>query len=200
VWLTESGRLAAIDHGVGTIIDLRKPEEVSEGPYEIRDAPGMRYLNISLVDPAVPRASFTTLAGDYQETLDLFAPTIGRIIGEVGHAAPGAVLIHCVAGKDRSGIIAALLLRLAGVPAPVVAEDYALSDGLLQPRHQEYLEHGPGDRSERRAQLSRTRATREVMLEVLTNVEGAHGSVRGYLLQAGLTDGDVDRVQTRLRE
>ena len=53
--LTLGGRRAALDYGIKTIIDLRKPEEVAEYPNPLRSVPGVRYINISMVDPAVPR-------------------------------------------------------------------------------------------------------------------------------------------------
>lgn len=197
--LNSAGCRAAVDHGIKTIIDLRKPDEVAAYPNPLRDLPGIRYLNISMVDPAVPRQDFTTLAHDYEETLDVFAPKIARIFREIAHADSGGILVHCVGGKDRTGLISALLLRLAGVPPNVVAQDYALSDELLQPANDEFLANGPGTREERETQISRTRATSQVMLDVLSWLDREYGGVPNYLRHAALSPDDVERVRARLR-
>ena len=197
--LTPAGCRAVLDYGVKTIIDLRKPDEVDDHPNPLRNVAGVRYVNISMVDPSVPRGEFTTLAHDYEETLEVFAPEVGRIFQQIAHANEGAILIHCVGGKDRTGLIAALLLRLAGVPATVVAEDYALSDRLLRPMNDEFLAQGPGTREEREAQLGRTRATAQVILDVLSAVDRKYGDVRGYLRQAGAGPDDIETTRDRLR-
>jgi protein-tyrosine phosphatase len=198
--LTEAGCRAALAHGIRTIVDLRKSDEVAEFPNPLRLVPGIRYANVSMVDPAVPRREFTTLAQDYQETLDTFAPQVGQIIREVADAGDGGILIHCVGGKDRSGLIAGLLLRVAGVPVTVVAQDYALSDELLRPLNEEWLANGPGTRVEREAQIARTRATPSVMLEVLGNLDRKYGGVAGYLKHTGVGAAEIERVRDRLRE
>jgi protein-tyrosine phosphatase len=198
--LTDAGLRAVVDHGIRTVIDLRKPDEVAEHPNPLRLIPAIRYFNFSMVDPAVPRGDFMTLARDYQEILETFASTVGRIIGEIAQACEGGVLIHCVAGKDRSGLIAALLLRVSGVSSQVVAEDYALSDERLRPWHDHWIASGPGTEDERRLQVARTKATAPVMLAVLNHLDQKHGSVRGYLHHAGLSAGDIEGVRRRLRQ
>ena len=116
----------------------------------------------------------------------------------VARAPEGAVLVHCAAGKDRTGLISALLLGLVGVPAETIAADYALTAELLRPRDQEWLEHGPGERAEREAILARYAPTAEVMLEVLHQLDRRHGGVERYLLEAGVAPADLDRLRDRL--
>ena len=57
----------------------------------------------------------------------------------VAAAAPGGVLVHCHAGKDRTGLILGLVLALIGVPETIIAEDYAASDTYLQPLYEAML-------------------------------------------------------------
>jgi protein tyrosine/serine phosphatase len=108
------------------------------------------------------------------------------------------VLVHCAAGKDRTGLIAALLLALVEVPDQTIAADYALTAECLRPRDQEWLEHGPGERAEREALLARYAPRAEVMLEVLEGLRQRHGGVEAYLRQAGVPAGDLDRLRARL--
>jgi protein-tyrosine phosphatase len=116
----------------------------------------------------------------------------------IAGAPEGGVLVHCAAGKDRTGLISALLLGLVGVPAVTIAADYALTAELLRPRDQEWLEHGPGERAEREALAARFAPTTEVMLEVLDGLDRRHGGVEGYLAAAGVSPADLDRLRDRL--
>jgi protein-tyrosine phosphatase len=108
------------------------------------------------------------------------------------------VLIHCAAGKDRTGLISALLLGLVGVPAETIAADYAMTAELLRPRDEEWLENGPGERAEREVMLAWFTPTAEVMLEVLEQLDERFGGVELYLRSTGLGQGDLDRLRDRL--
>jgi protein-tyrosine phosphatase len=118
--LTDAGKAALVDHGVRTIVDLRTPSEVTEypNPFAESGSHGIAYHHLSLVDPAgSPAPEFTTLANDYKSMLDRFPDQVGAIMRTIADAPEGGVMIHCMAGKDRTGIMSALLLDLAGVPA-----------------------------------------------------------------------------------
>ncbi len=199
--LTEAGRASLIDYGVRSIIDLRRPDEVAEYPNPFAEPVerGIRYTNVSLVDPtrSAP-ANFTTLANDYKRILDSFAPAMAEIMREIANAPSGAVLIHCMAGKDRTGMVAALLLDLAGVSREIIGEDYALSEACLRPLNQEWLKNGPGEREERARELERFTPQAEVMLEVLSHLDERYGGVEPYLLQAGVSLEEIERIRARL--
>jgi protein tyrosine/serine phosphatase len=107
------------------------------------------------------------------------------------------VVIHCHAGKERTGIVAALLLSLAGVPDAVVADDWTASDAYLQPLYEEWLanETDPAIRA-KRAEGFVTHA--EHILDVLTHIRRSHGSLEAYLLAGGLSADQLDRVRRRL--
>lgn len=198
--LTDDGRAALIDYGIRTIVDLRKPEEIALHPNPFAEAGthGIEYRNISLVDPAAPSPGFTTLANDYKGMLDRFQPTMGEIMTAIARSPVGGVLIHCMAGKDRTGIVSALLLALAGVPRETIAADYALTAECLRPVDEEFLRNGPGDRATREAQVATFSPRAEVMCEVLEHLDERHGGVERYLRQAGLTAEDIDSLRVRL--
>ena len=108
-------------------------------------------------------------------------------------------MLHCAVGKDRTGLVAAMLLRLAGVPEDVVAEDYAASEENLRSLHETWIDAAPDDdERERRRRLTPT--PRDAMLAVLAELDRRHGGVRGYLLDAGAAEADLDRIRARLRE
>jgi protein-tyrosine phosphatase len=117
----------------------------------------------------------------------------------VAGAPEGGVLIHCAAGKDRTGLISALLLGLVGVPAETIAADYAMTAELLRPRDEAWLAAAaPEERAEREALLARYAPRAEVMVEVLAGLEERYGGVEGYLRAAGVSPADLDRLRERL--
>jgi protein-tyrosine phosphatase len=199
--LTEAGKRALIEYGIRTIIDLRLPEELEAEPPPFRDHETLLYHNISLVDPAKRnyQEEFTTLANDYVAILEQFRSQVAETMTTIARAPEGGVLIHCHAGKDRTGITSAILLRLAGVSAEIAAQDYALTSVCLRPLDEEWIDADPTQRAQRQEQYEIFRAREGVMDEVLEHLEAAHGSVERYLLDAGVTPEDVERLRRRLR-
>ena len=199
--LTDAGRTSLVDYGVRSIVDLRRPDELAEypNPFATTGVHDVVYTNISLIDPARPNPEgFTTLANDYKRILDDFAPAMAEIMHVIAAAPEGAVLIHCMAGKDRTGMVAAILLDLADVPRETIAQDYALSAEYLRPLDEEWLESGPGEREERARHLARYIPRAEVMLEVLSHLDERYGGVEAYLLFAGVSPRDIDLLRARL--
>jgi protein-tyrosine phosphatase len=199
--LSPAGRAALVDYGVRSMVDLRLPDEVATrpNPFAEPDTHGIAYTNVSFIDPAAaPPDEFTTLADDYKGMLERFRTAVAAVMAAIAHAPDGGVLVHCAAGKDRTGLVAALLLGLVGVAPTTIAADYALTDECLRPRNQEWLERGPGDRAEREALLLRYAPTADVMLEVLDHVTERYGGVEAYLLHAGVAPDDLARLRARL--
>lgn len=198
--LTSAGRRALEEHGVKTIIDLRLPQELEIDPPPFRDHESIAYHHLSFVDPSTvgQGSAPERLADDYVGMIERFAPRVGEVMRTIANAPEGGVLFHCHAGKDRTGVIAAFLLRLAGVPIETAAEDYALTRDLLRPVDEEWLENGSGTREWREKEYERTHARAEVMAEVLERVEAQHGSIEGYLLDAGVTQEEIEKLRERL--
>ena len=201
--LTEAGRAALVAHGVRSIIDLRLPRELEEYPNPFAEPGdhGIAYTNLSLIDPgrtSEQSEDFTTLAADYQRMLDRYAPQVAAIMTAIAEAPEGGVLIHCMAGKDRTGQVSALLLDLAGVDRETIGADYALTAECLRPRDEEYLENGPGDRAERERLLTLYSPLAEVMIETLAHLDERHGGTERYLLAAGVTPDTIARLRERL--
>ena len=200
--LTAAGQAALAGYGVRTIIDLRLADEIAQDPNPFAQPGdhGIAYTNISIIDPAAGFPPDTyTLADNYLWMLDRFRGFVAEVMAAIADAPEGGVLIHCAAGKDRTGLISALLLGLAGVPAETIAADYAMTAELLRPREQAWLAAvPPEERAEREAMLARYAPRAEVMLEVLAGLEERYGGVEGYLLAAGVSPADLDRLRERL--
>ncbi len=199
--LTPAGCEALISYQVRAVVDLRLPDEVADQPHPFAEPAdhGIAYANVSFLDPAAaPPEDFTTLADGYKRMLDRFHKEVAAVMAAIAAAPQGGVLVHCAAGKDRTGLIAALLLGLVAVAPGTIAADYALTAECLRPRDQEWLENGPGDRAEREARLRRFAPTAEVMLAVLGHLTMRYGGVEAYLLQAGVAADDLTRIRARL--
>jgi protein-tyrosine phosphatase len=106
--------------------------------------------------------------------------------------------VHCVGGKDRTGLVTALLLHLAGVDDEQIGVDYALSEERLRPRHDLWIEEAETEAE--RERLRRIAATpAEAISGVLRELARRYGSVEGYLRAGGLTDEDLRLARERLR-
>jgi protein-tyrosine phosphatase len=199
--LTAAGRAALADYGVRAIVDLRLPAELADHPNPFAEPGdhGIAYTNVSFIDPALaPPDAVTTLAEDYLQMLDRYRHAVAEAITAVARAPEGVVLVHCAAGKDRTGLVAGLLLALVGVPAETVAADYAMTGEALRPQLEAWLESDPDERAEREALLARYAPTAEVMLEVLDQLTTRYGGVEPYLLEAGVSRDDLGRLRDRL--
>src|SRR5262249_23024257 len=148
---------------------------------------------------AVKAASETTLEGLFCAVLDNYGRGIAAILAAIAGAPEGVVLFHCHAGKDRTGLVAALLLALASVPYPTVPEDYALSGVCLQPLYNERLRREP-DPAQRERMAVWMATGPETMLGILAHLDAKHGGAETYLLASGLTGELVDCIRRRLRE
>jgi protein-tyrosine phosphatase len=205
--LTDEGWVALRDHGVERIIDLRWPEELAED--QPRDVE-IEVVHISVLGPgfdadyvaeldehlhAAPRPA-DHYAWSYLDFLERYRDRFGQAIAAVADAE-GTVVVHCAGGKDRTGLIVALLLRLAGVGLDTIVADYAASGPNLEQRSAAWIEEATDDvERAKRELLSHTPA--EGMLRVLTELERRYGDVAGYLRAAGVTDAQLDRLRERL--
>jgi protein tyrosine/serine phosphatase len=200
--LTEAGRAALADYGVRVIVDLRLADEIERDPNPFAEPGdhGIAYTNLSIIDPAAGFPPDTyTLAENYLWMLDRFQGFVAEVMAAIAGAPDGAVLVHCAAGKDRTGLISALLLGLVAVPTETIAADYAMTAELLASREREWLESGPPEEREAREAMSaRYAPTAEVMLAVLAGLTERHGGVEPYLRSTGLDADDLERLRERL--
>ena len=199
--LTDAGRAALVAYGVRSIVDLRRPHEIEENPnpFAAPGPHGIRYTNIPFQDPAAPgEAEPETLALIYATMLDRFAPRVAAVMTAIAQEPDGGVLVHCAGGKDRTGLVSALVLSVAGVAPETVAADYALSGEYLRPREEAYLLNGPGERAERERIVARYSPKAEVMIETLDYLNGRYGGVEPYLLHAGVSVGDIVSLRRRM--
>jgi protein tyrosine/serine phosphatase len=204
--LTDEGWRALAEHGVQRIVDLRFPEELEE------DQP--RDVDIDVVHVSVLGAGFDPeyveeldahlasvddvadhYAWSYVDFLERYRERFGEAFAAIADAE-GTVVVHCLAGKDRTGLVAAILLRLAGVDHATIGADYALTAGNLRERWEAWLQEAPDEERAKLEKLQHTPA--DAMARVVREIERRYGDVASYLRAAGLTDAQVERLRERL--
>jgi protein-tyrosine phosphatase len=131
------------DHGIRTVLDLRTPTEVrSEGPGPLV-AEGVRHVNLDLIptwdedartDRIVPHEQREEgdLSHFYLTYLDQMPQSVVDALRVIADAESGPVVVHCAAGKDRTGVIVALALQVAGVDRDEIVADYALTGERIE--------------------------------------------------------------------
>jgi protein-tyrosine phosphatase len=199
--LTTAGRDALIAYGIRTVIDLRDPREfaVELDPFHERGVWAGQVTYVS--EPLISEAEWAAIRDPevmkkgYVVTFELSRPNIARVMSAIAAAPPGGVVVHCHAGKERTGVVAALLLALAGVPDEVIAEDYVASDRYLGPLYAEWAarEEDPDERSRRLRGFTSKPAH---MLQPLEHLR-TRGGVAAYLSD-GLSVHELMALRERL--
>ena len=209
--LNKAGWQALVDHGIGTVIDLRGDHEreddpPAELPVEVVHVPFMEASEAEWDEIAEQIEAAAAAAPDiatstrdvYLIFLERFGDNVAAAIKAVAGAADGGLVIHCVGGKDRTGLLAAFLLHLAGVSDDEIAADYALSEERLLPRHEAWFAAADSEEElERLKRIAQTPAAS--MTGVFDELARRYGGVEGYLRHVGLTDEELGLVRARLR-
>ena len=205
------------DIGVTTIVDLRSSNELAaEGPAPLDAVASVRHAH----HPVLPEVgSNTDIIADAllaRDRMDKFRyprdPVCGHYLGyledrpdqvvgalrSIAHAE-GAALVHCAAGKDRTGVVVALALTVAGVPAEAVVADYAASGERTEAimarlrRSRLYAR----DVTSKPAQLQRPRA--ETMAAFLEQMDARYGGVASWLTDHDMSAADLAALRVKLR-
>ncbi len=167
--------------------DARRPLERTE--IEIIHAPLLTERNAAVVEkPGL------TVAQRYLCMLELAGEPLVRAVTAVARA-PGAVIVHCAAGKDRTGLIIAAILGVLGVGDDDIVADYSLTTENLGGIEQRLLRRGESLRTVPGAAAA---APAEAMREVLAGLRDRYGSVGEFLRRAGVSRSVVDELRTAL--
>jgi protein-tyrosine phosphatase len=196
--LSPEGLQALAEYGIETVLDLRWPEEIAAAPSPVpRQLPRVRYVSVSLL--AATPAEWGALGGYCAKeqwkctVLERLQPQLKTALAVIAGAGPGPLLFHCVAGKDRTGVMAALLLALADVVPAVIAADYAASTENLRDA---YLRRYPDGDPE--AIVEAVRCPEDAVYNMLAYLQRA-GGTGGYLAGIGLGAEEIARLRARLR-
>ncbi|WP_424534998.1 tyrosine-protein phosphatase [Sphaerisporangium viridialbum] len=193
--LTAEGWSALRAYGIRTLVDLRNDREVRA--WNGYRPPWIRVLRAPLDDDGDTefwerRRHLYGTPLYYRTFLEHKPGRCAAAITAIAQAPPGGVLFHCVAGRDRTGIVALLLLALAGVAPADIASDYELTTERLGPL---YAKLGEEDEAPmiRRRLLKENTSAREIILTTLAELD-----VEAHLLDGGLHKDDLETLRTRL--
>jgi protein-tyrosine phosphatase len=203
--LTAAGREAMRGYGVTTVIDLRSSSERS-GTFDARfprpvvkmvKAQGVTYLHRELVDDASLKklGEASNMFERYLVMLNTRQSAFREIFTAIAQAE-GGLVFHCFAGKDRTGLVAAMVLALAEVPPDEIAADFGETDRQLADAYEKWISDAPADkRDEMRDEL---RCPPERILGVLDYLEKNWGGAASYLEASGMAPDAIDRLSTKL--
>jgi protein-tyrosine phosphatase len=205
--LTARDLAALRKYGVASAVDLRGDAEIDAMPSSLAGLPDVTYFRADMFDDAYSRGETATLTqkefirwgGRYVEMLKNGRRRIGGALTFLSEQS-GCALFHCRSGKDRAGLIAALVLGLAGVSDEDIAADYCVSELYLQ---RGYATAPDGSRIEYGYKPTIPdspyfRTEPASMYDVLDFIHGECGGFRGYAESCGVTDGAVDVLREKL--
>lgn len=176
--------------GVRTVIDLRRPFEV-ETFGRVPEADGLDYRNLVLEHVEwkdVPHPDDVVherwLADRYLNFAEDGHAALAGALSVIADESAAPVVVHCMAGKDRTGVTCALALSLVGVSDEDIAADYALTTTAMQSLVAYLREHNPAAVVGQEHMFD---APAEAMLLFLDDLRARHGSVEQYARDIGLS-------------
>ena len=205
--MTHKDLLKLSELKISTQIDLRKPDEVLDqgrGPLE---AMGAKYINIAVI-PEGGSDQLSRLVGDTGISGERYLGYLGfgptswlRLFGILADESNLPVVLHCTAGKDRTGVSTAFLLSILGVSRDLIEEDYLLTN-LDTERQADYIERTVGypDGYDREKMINIAGVPNDAMKDFLDGVELKWGSAMEYLEKIGITKNQMDKIRHNFLE
>jgi protein-tyrosine phosphatase len=207
--LNTAGQEAMVAYGVTNVIDLRSESEVatspspfaaSTSPFATVEPAGTQaptYTHLPLIDDAtmLMLAGASDMFDRYLMMLEHRSAAFSEIFSALARTE-GTAVFHCFAGKDRTGMVAAMSLALAGVDVDSIAADYSETDSQMATRYVEWLAAAaPEHLEDMRDDL---RCPPERIAGVLEHLDKRWGGVEGYLVAAGMPAADLEGLRSKL--
>lgn len=190
--------------GLATIVDLRTAEEVAHFGRGALESSGLHYHQVPILDETqrtdpelIPKRPLEDL---YLLMLDTAASQMARVLRLLATHDTHPVVFHCAVGKDRTGIVAAVLLKLLGVSDDDVVADYALTAEVMPTMIERFRAYADREGKERLREVpahvfSAEPATMRAVLDALRH---RYGSVDGYAAAIGLRPDEVEALRAAL--
>jgi len=183
-----------------TVLDLRTSAEAQFAPSPLEELAGLGAvtMHVSLLGEDLD-ALPAELGAIYDYVVDQRGASIAAAIRTLARASGLPALVHCAAGKDRTGIVVAFALAAVGVPDQVVAADYALSSLYLDPVHTPTIAQvregtGLGDR----LTAALLASPPELIKRTLERARRHGGSIEGYLTGHGVPGAELAALRSAL--
>jgi len=176
-----------LDYGVKTAIDMRVGFE-TDMTHSLKNVPGVDYINIPFstdmeilyAESFDPEIHYVPLLTDTNGLKDIFTAMAG--------AGPGGIIFNCLAGKDRTGMVSAMLLLIAGVPADDVIADYYATYIYMNNNKDNYI---------RQKYAWHYGVSPAVCFPFLSFIK-SRGGAEQYLLNLGVGERDIAALKRRL--
>jgi len=196
--LTEEGR-ELLRPRIRRVVDLRDDAEVRQEPSALGGVPTTR-VPLFLGSVASLFAEDVSLEGMYGHLVHDAAPRMVEVMRVLAEGEP--TLVHCTAGKDRTGVSVAIALTAVGADREAVVEDYALTAQLLPAARRaaivQYLNANHPDA--RHAVALAVESPAPVMRALLAGIDERYGSAAEYLLSSGLSEAELEALGAALVE
>ncbi|KAI2634697.1 tyrosine phosphatase family-domain-containing protein [Hypomontagnella submonticulosa] len=212
--VTDDGVTKLQDLGIEKVFDLRSAVEIENGQrdgygWKVKEWDGasrefvpvfldqdyspeslaLRYRNYSSEHAEGFVAAYIDILAAAASPSNSFAPFRTILEHLASPSPPAPCLIHCTAGKDRTGLIIGIILSLCGLPDDVVAHEYSLTDLGLKSRHAELINHlmsNPSLNTQPEAARRMISSQKQAMLGTLAKLRETHGSVEKCVVELGL--------------
>jgi protein-tyrosine phosphatase len=190
------------ERGIVLVVDLRREHEVELAPLAALESAGVRVVHYSLIDPAVPPLQTTdivdgTLADRYISILETSGEQIVSVLRLIADDANHPMVFQCAAGKDRTGLVAAIVLGLLGVEEGAIVADYAATAAVIDRLLARLSARMPGREPPGPRIMSAEAATMQTALDWMRET---YGSVEGYARAHGLTEAEIAALRDDLVE
>jgi hypothetical protein len=183
------------------VVDLRRNAEVAQYG-RVPEADGRTYHNLVLehlswsdVDYPGGVADERWIADRYLNFTEDGRAGLAAALSVIADPAAAPVVVHCMAGKDRTGVVCALTLSLLGVSDDDIATDYALTDSAMVALTAYLREHDPAAIEGQNHMFT---SPREAMLLFLEDMRRLHGSAEKYVRTIGVTADQIAAMRESL--
>jgi protein-tyrosine phosphatase len=216
--LDADAQLQLYDYGLRHIVDLRNPPELAERPNVFAESESVHYHHIQMqpegplkIEPKNDVSKGERLGQGYCAWLDHSHDRFAQIINVMADA-DDVVLFHCASGKDRTGMIAALLLGLAGVEDDIIVADYTLTaqfsidnflasfenPEILPPSKRPKKKMDPPANIKTWQDYEREICPAETMRYTLAHISDVYGGARGYMETIGMAPAKIDQLRNSM--
>jgi len=189
--------------GIRTVIDLRTGDELERGRFDVEAHP-VAFHHFPFIEQLPDAEEFERRPGLLgTQYLEMIAGAGPQILGALETLArPGALpaVFHCTAGKDRTGVLSAVVLSLLGVDEPTVVGDYALSGEAMLRLRAKLVRKYPESRDTIEGMGEVFSADPAQMEQLLDHVRAQYGSVEAYVSALGAEPDLVEHLRESLLE
>jgi protein-tyrosine phosphatase len=189
--------------GLTTVVDLRSTAELRADGEGLLQREAIAHHHLPLFDGETMRSeerpAMVTLADRYWLLAEYAKDKIARVLTTLA-AAGGPAVYHCAAGKDRTGVISAVLLGVLGVPDEVVVADYAATKENLEAIIERLMATRSYETVLSNLPPDTLHAEAETMQAFLERIRATYGDMRGYAVAAGVAPDALEALVIRLVE